>query len=466
MKRILSALLLLAGAPLHAANPETTPPTTAPATQEQTLGNGLKVIVREDHRAPVAVTQVWYKVGSSYEPGGLTGTSHVLEHMMFKGTARLKPNEFSRIIADNGGEENAFTGSDYTAYFQTLAADRLEVCFRLEADRMHNLRLDPAEFAKELEVVKEERRLRTEDQPQSALYELFNATAYLAHPYRNPVIGWDDDLAHLTVADVKDWYQRWYQPSNATLVVVGDVDPARVFSLARRYFGGLPGGTVTPPKRQMEPPQRGERRVELKAPAEVPYLIMGYRAPSATADAADWEPYALEVLAGVLDGGESARLASELRRGQEIAASAGAGYRAFQRAPGLFLLEGTPAQGRTVEQLEQALRAQIRAVAEKPVQADELERVKAQVVAAEVYQRDSVFYQAMRIGMLETIGLNWRVGDDYVRRIRAVTPEQVQQVALRYLGEDKLTVGVLRPQPGALPTRRPAASGGRHDIGN
>lgn len=466
MKRILSALLLLAGAPLYAASPDKTPSTSVADAQEQTLGNGLKVIVREDHRAPVAVTQVWYKVGSSYEPGGMTGTSHVLEHMMFKGTERLGPNEFSRIIADNGGEENAFTGSDYTAYFQTIAADRLEVCFRLEADRMRNLRLDPAEFAKELEVVKEERRLRTDDQPQSALYEQFNATAYLAHPYRNPVIGWADDLSQMTTADLRDWYQRWYQPSNATLVVVGDVDPARVFSLARRYFGGLPGGKVTPPKRQMEPPQHGQRRVELKAPAEVPYLIMGYHAPEATADAADWEPYALEVLAGVLDGGQSARLASRLRRGQEVAASVGAGYRSFQRAPGLFLLEGTPAQGHSVEELEQALRTQVQELGQTPVEPGELERVKAQVVAAEVYQRDSVFYQAMRIGLLETIGLHWRVGDDYVRRIRAVTPEQVQQVALRYLGEDKLTVGVLRPQPGGLPKRRPTVHGGRHDIGN
>ena len=465
MKRILSALLL-AGAPLYAATAATTAAVSAASeTQEQTLGNGMKVIVREDHRAPVVVTQVWYKVGSSYEPGGLTGASHVLEHMMFKGTARLKPNEFSRIIADNGGEENAFTGSDYTAYFQTLAADRLEVSLRLEADRMRNLRLDAGEFAKEIEVVKEERRLRTDDQPQGLLYEQFNATAFLAHPYRNPVIGWESDLATLSVADLKDWHRLWYQPSNATLVVVGDVEPARVFSLARRYFGGLPRGTVTPPKRQLEPLQRGERRVELKAPAEVPYLIMGYHGPAATGDAADWEPYALEVLAGVLDGGESARLASQVRRGQEIAASAGAGYRSFQRAPGLFLLEGTPAQGHSVEELEQALRAQIRTLTQQPVAADELDRVKAQVVAAEVYQRDSVFYQAMRIGLLETIGLGWRVGEDYVARIRAVTPEQVQQVALRYLGEDKLTVGVLRPQPGALPKRTNKVPGGRHDIG-
>ncbi|WP_372723173.1 M16 family metallopeptidase [Immundisolibacter sp.] len=452
MKRILCALLLLAGAPLHAA------------TLEQTLSNGLKVIVREDHRAPVVVTQVWYKVGSSYEPGGLTGASHVLEHMMFKGTTRLGPNEFSRIIAENGGEENAFTGSDYTAYFQTLAADRLEVSMRLEADRMRNLRLDAGEFAKELEVVKEERRLRTDDQPQSLLYEQFNATAYLAHPYRNPVIGWEDDLATLTVSDLKDWYQRWYQPSNATLVVVGDVDPKQVFSLARRYFGGLPGGRVTAPKRQTEPPQRGERRLELKAPAQVPYLIMGYHAPAADSDADHWEPYALEVLAGVLDGGESARLASRLRRGQEIAASVGAGYRAFSRAPGMFLLEATPAPGHSPLELEQALRAELRMLGETPVAEDELDRVKAQVVAAEVFQRDSVFYQAMQIGMLETIGIGWQVGEDYARRIRAVTATQVQQVALRYLGQDKLTVGILRPQAGALPSRRPAVSGGRHDV--
>ncbi len=461
MIRILGALLLA----LVSLRPALAAPDPA-ATHEQTLGNGLKVIVREDHRAPVVVTQVWYKVGSSYEPGGLTGASHVLEHMMFKGTERLAPNEFSRIIAENGGEENAFTGADYTAYFQTLAADRLEVSFRLEADRMRNLRLDGAEFAKEVEVVKEERRLRTDDNPQALLYEQFNAVAYLAHPYRNPVIGWEDDLDTLTVDDLKAWYARWYQPANATVVVVGDVEPQKVFALARRYFGGLSSDPVAPPKRQMEPPQRGQRRLELKAPAEVPYLLMGYHVPSATADAEVWEPYALEVLAGVLDGGNSARLARELQRGQEVAASVGAGYRTFQRAPGLFLLEGTPARGHTVEELEKALLEQIGILAREPVSAEELERVKAQVVAAEVFQRDSVFYQAMRIGLLETIGVGWRVGEEYVRRVRAVTAEQVQQVALRYLGEDKLTVGVLRPQPGALPPRRPAViPGGRHDIG-
>ena len=461
MIRILGALLLAA----VSLRPAVATPDPAD-THEQTLGNGLKVIVREDHRAPVVVTQVWYKVGSSYEPGGLTGASHVLEHMMFKGTERLAPNEFSRIIAENGGEENAFTGTDYTAYFQTLAADRLEVSFRLEADRMRNLRLDGAEFAKEIEVVKEERRLRTDDNPKALLYEQFNAVAYLAHPYRNPVIGWEDDLDTLTVDDLKTWYARWYQPANATVVVVGDVEPQKVFALARRHFGGLSGDPVPPPKRQMEPPQRGQRRLELKAPAEVPYLLMGYHVPSAPADAEAWEPYALEVLAGVLDGGNSARLARELQRGQEVAASVGAGYRAFQRAPGLFLLEGTPARGHTVEELEKALLEQIGTLAREPVSAEELERVKAQVVAADVFQRDSVFYQAMRIGLLETIGVGWRVGEDYVRRIRAVTAEQVQQVVLRYLGEDKLTVGVLRPQPGALPPRRPAViPGGRHDIG-
>ena len=419
------------------------------ATRSYRLDNGLKLIVREDHRSPVVVSQVWYKVGSSYEPGGLTGISHMLEHMMFKGTKRHPPGEFSRIISANGGRENAFTGRDYTAYFQQLEHSRLEVSFDLESDRMRNLSLPEAEFAKERQVVLEERRMRTDDNPEALSQELFNASAYLNSGYHHPVIGWRTDIEQYARADLVDWYRRWYRPDNATLVVVGDVDPEAVHALARRYFGPLEAPPTRPayhgPTREVE--QRGLRRSTIEAPAELPYLLLGYKVPVLHDEPGSWEPYALDVLAGILAGGDSSRLPSRVVRGQQIAASADAGYDLYAREQELLTLDGTPSQGHTLTELETALRAEIDALREHPVGEDELERIKAQVVASEVYQRDSVFYQAMKIGMLETVGLGWRVADEYVDRIRAVTPAQVQAVARKYLIDERLTITELHPLP-------------------
>jgi zinc protease len=455
MRRILLSLLLcLPALPLSAAE----------TVYERTLDNGLKVLVKPDRRAPILISQVWYKVGSSYEYGGITGVSHLLEHMMFKGTERLAPGEFSRIIAENGGEENAFTGRDYTAYFQSLANDRLEIAFEIEAERMRNLVLAPEEFAKELEVVKEERRTRTDDDPQSLAFERFNATAYVASPYRNPVIGWAGDLEQASVEDLRDWYRLWYAPNNATLVVAGDVDPEEVFRLAEKHFGPLKPERIRPPKMQPEPEQLGAKRLVVKAPAQEPYLLMGYKAPAAIdapeADAqAAWEPYALEVLASVLDGGSSARLERELVRGSQIASSAGVSYSAFDRLPGMFMLSGVPAKGQSVEQVEAALLAQIERVQTDLVDDTEMERVRNQLIAEKVYELDSLFYQAMILGQLETVGLGWELADTYVDRLAAVTPEQVRAVARKYLVPEKLTVGVLEPQPmdDATTARAPAA---------
>lgn len=452
-RRLLWALVLL---PLAAS--------AGPVT-EFTLDNGLQLIVKEDHRAPVVVSQVWYKVGSSYEHRGITGVSHVLEHMMFQGTEKHPAGEFSRIIAEHGGEENAFTGRDYTAYFQQLEASRLPISFELEADRMRNLRLLEEEFQKERKVVMEERRLRTEDNPRALTHETFMATAFLKGPYHHPVIGWMDDLEQLTLADLEQWYRRWYAPNNATVVVVGDVDPEKVRALAEKHFGPLPAAKRTPQApHHREQTQRGERRVTVRAPAKLPYLMLGYRAPALRTVDAPWKAYALEVLAGVLDGGESARLARELVRGRQVAASAGAGYGPFGRYDDLVTLSGVPAEGHDVAELEAALREQVERLREEPVAAEELERVKAQVAASEVYQRDSVFYQAMQIGMLETVGLDWEVGEDYAENIRAVTAEQVQAVAREYLRPERLTIAVLDPQPlddaGRTPRRGPV--GGDH----
>ena len=456
LSRTLACLLLAAPLSLQAASPK---------VSEFKLDNGLKLLVQEDHRAPVAVTQVWYKVGSSYEHGGITGISHMLEHMMFKGTKKHPPGEFSRIIAANGGSENAFTGEDYTAYFQTLEKSRLPISFELEADRMRSLKLLPDEFAKEQQVVLEERRLRTDDQPRAKLSEQFNAVAFSDSPYRNPVIGWPDDVSRLTVSDLSDWYQRWYAPNNATIVVVGDVKPDEVFKLAQKHFGPLKPSQLPALKPQAEIDQLGIRRITVKAPAKLPFLAMGYKTPVLHGAIDESEAYALEVAAGVLDGGNSARLESRLVRGQQIAASVGAGYDLYSRMPALFRIEGTPVQGKSVADLEKSLLEQVRLLRDEPVTTEELERVKAQVLANKVFERDSIFYQAMQLGTVETVGLNWKIVDEFVDKINAVTPQQVQQVAKKYLIEDRLSIGYLDPQPipeGQTAPEDRAPVGGNH----
>ncbi len=419
----------------------------APVVTEDRLANGLRILVQEDHRAPVVTSQVWYKVGSSDEPGGLTGISHMLEHMMFKGTKNLPAGKFSEIIAAHGGQENAFTSRDYTAYFQTLAKEHLDVAFRLEADRMRNLLLREEDFLKEVEVVKEERRMRTDDDPNARLYEQFQAMAYLNGGYHHPIIGWMSDLDRLKASDLRDWYRAHYAPNNATLVVVGDVKPAEVKRLAQKHFGALKPFKLEARERRNALEQAGERRMILRAQAKLPALLMGYRAPVLLDEVPAWEPYALEVLAGVLDGGQSARLQQKLVRESRLAGEVGAGYGADSRLSDLFMLSAVPSEGVGVAQLEQALRQEIARLRDAPVSADELARVKAQVIAAEVYGRDSVFYQAMRLGSYETVGLGYQRLDELVPGIEAVTAEQVQAVARKYLVDDRLTVGVLDPLP-------------------
>ena len=420
---------------------------------EYELKNGLKLLVKQDNRAPIVVTQVWYKVGSSYEHDGITGISHALEHMMFKGTKKYAPGEFSRIISENGGRDNAFTGPDYTAYFQTLEKSRLAISFELEADRMRNLKLLNEEFLKEIEVVKEERRWRTEDNPQSYLYEAAKAAAFQTSPYRFPVVGWMQDLENMKIDDLNSWYNKWYAPNNTTVVVVGDVDPNDVYALAYEHFGPLPAGEVIKLAEKEEVPQLGTKRITIKRPAELPSIMMMYKTPviKLSDDAArtdyDWEPYALEVLAGILDGGNSARIASRLIRGAEVAAGASASYQIASRLDNLFTISGTPADGKSIQELEVAFRNEISDLQTNLVSEQELKRVKAQVISSDVYEKDSVFYQAMIIGVLETIGLSWQLADEYVDKIKAVTSSQVLSVAKKFLVDERLTVADLHPLP-------------------
>ena len=433
----LIALLFLLVAPLAAqANPFS-----------HQLANGLTVIVKEDRRAPTAVHMVWYRVGSVDEPSGVTGVAHLLEHMMFKGTPSVGPGEFNRRVAAAGGRDNAFTSRDFTAYFQQTPKGQLEEMMRLEADRMRHLTLDANEFAQEIKVVMEERRMRTDDQPQALLYEQLNAVAFGAHPYRAPVIGWMNDLENMSVDDAREWYERWYVPNNAWVVVVGDVDHDEVFRLAEKYYGPLAPRALPKRKPQQEPQQLGIRRLTVKAPAELPVLMMAYKAPVIRDVEEDVDPYALEMLAAILDGHDAARFPKRLVKELRVAVSAGAGYDSTARGPGLFIVEGSPSEGRSVSELEAAFRAEIARIREHGVDAEELARARAQLIATETYKLDSMFAQAMEIGQLEAVGIPHRAIERIIEKLQAVSAQEVQAVARKYLEDDSLTVAVLDPQP-------------------
>jgi zinc protease len=427
-----------------------------------TLDNGMRVIVQEDRRAPVMVSQVWYRAGAMDEFNGTTGVAHVLEHMMFKGTRDVPPGEFSKRIAAAGGRENAFTSRDYTAYFQQMQKDRLELSMQLEADRMTNLVISDELFAKEIQVVMEERRLRTDDQPQSVVYERLMATAYQAHPYRRPIIGWMGDLQNMTAQDARDWYARWYSPNNATLVVAGDVESDEVIALARKHFGALPARALPERKPQDEPAQLGKKHIVVKAPAQLPYLLMAWQAPTLK----DWErdttPYALQILAGVLSGNDSARLQKSLVKTSQIAVNASAGYDAVTRGPGLFMIDATPAPGKSVAALEKAIRDELARIQRDGISEAELARVKAQVIAADVYQRDSLFYQAMQLGEYVSAGLPPEALLRRVEKLRAVTAAEVQAAARQWLQDDRLSVAELDPQTLKQKPKRAAVPGVRH----
>ncbi|MEN3290814.1 MAG: zinc protease [Burkholderiales bacterium] len=433
----------------------------AQSTQEFMLKNGMKVIVKEDHRAPTVAHMVWYKVGSVDEQNGTTGVAHALEHMMFKATAKLKSGEFSKRVAALGGRENAFTSKDYTAYFQQIEKSRLEKVMELEADRMANLRFSKDEFAKEIRVVMEERRWRTEDQPTALVYESLNASAFAAHPYHHPIVGWMSDLQSMTVQDVKNWYERWYGPNNATLVVSGDVDARQVYALAEKHFGKIPRKPLPLRKPQDEPAQRGVRRVTVKAPAENPYVALAFKVPTLRDVEKDQDVYALEVLAAVLDGYDNARLNAKLVRTDRVANTVGAGYSNIARGPVLFLLDGTPARGTTTEELEKLLRAEVARVAKEGVSEQELQRVKTQLIASQIYKRDSTFGQAMEIGVIEMTGISHTNIDRIIEKLKTVTAQQVQAVAQKYFGDDALTVATLVPLP-LSEKKAPPPAGMRH----
>jgi len=430
--------------------------------QSYTLDNGLKVLVKEDHRAPVAVTMIWYNVGSADEPGGLTGISHALEHIMFKGTTKYPLGVFSKTIAGIGGQENAFTSTDYTAYFEKIAAEHLPTSLALEADRMQHLLLDETEFNKEIKVIQEERRMRTDDNPQALTFERYLSAAHLISPYHHPVIGWMDDIQHLSIAELKTWYQRFYAPNNATLVVVGDVKPEDVYALAQQHFGAIPKSETIERKPQIEPPELGKKTITVKAPAEIPVIMHGYTVPtvkSANKEHAD-DPYTLEVIAAILDAGGSSRFSKNLIRGTQRASSIGTDYNLYARYPSLFTVYGTPSTQHTLDDLSQDIDTELKHLKTTRVTAAELKRVQTQLIAQKTFERDSGFGQAMELGMLETVGLGWKTTEQYEQHIRAVTPADIQAVANRYFDEDRLTEARLVPQKISQAMQQPAPQPG------
>ncbi len=428
------------------------------------MANGMKVIVKEDKRAPTVVHMVWYRAGSIDEVNGKTGVAHVLEHMMFKGTKNLKPGDFSKKVAEVGGRDNAFTSKDYTAYFQQIEKSHLPKMMALEAERLQHLRISEEEFKKEIQVVMEERRLRTDDQAQAILYEQLLANAFVNSPYRRPIIGWMDDLKNMTYRDAWQWYQDWYAPNNAILVVAGDVDAKEVFRLAEQYYGVVPSKKLPDRKPQEEIRQIGKKHITVKAPAENQQLMMAWKVPKLEAnDLENIEPYALAVLSGILDGYTNARLNKSMVKEQRLANSVDAYYEMSARGPQLFIIGASLSKQQQISVADQAIRKALSEIAQKGVKDSELKRVQAQIISSQIYKRDSVFAQAMEIGMTEIVGISWREKDQILERLQRVKSLDIQRVIQKYFIDDALTVAVLDPQPLAQSSQpRATIPGGRH----
>jgi zinc protease len=408
--------------------------------KEHRLENGLKVVIIEEHKAPVATFQVWYRTGAKDEPGGKSGLSHLLEHMMFKGTPTYGPSVFSNTVQKNGGTDNAYTTKDYTVYFELFSSDRIALSIDLEADRMRNLLLDPKEFLSERQVVMEERRLRYEDDPQSSLFEEVAAAAFKVHPYRRPVIGWMSDLGSIEPTDLHDYYKANYAPDNAVIIIAGDVNADEMLSKVRNAFGHIPPGLPKKSVVSVEPGQTGEKRVVLKKEAELPFIILAYHTPSFPHE----DSYALDILNVILSGGKSSRLYQSIVYEKKIALDVSADYGSFNRDPYLFYFYATVAPGKEIKEVKNALFEEIAKIQTMAPSAHEVQKAKNQIESSFIMGQDSIYLQAMKYGIFEMLG-DWRLIDTYLEGIRKVTPQAVMEVAGKYLKEDNLTEGILIP---------------------
>jgi zinc protease len=415
--------------------------------QTFTLGNGMEVVVVPNRRAPVVAHWVWYRVGTADSPVGKSGLPHFLEHLMFKGTERIPPGEFSKIVARHGGNDNAVTSYDFTAYFQMIAKDRLPLVMEMEADRMANLRLSDAEVYPERDVVLEERRQRVENEPASILGEQLAAAQWLHHPYRLPVIGWMHEIAGYTREDCERFYDRWYAPNNAVLIVVGDVDAEELRPLAEASYGRIPARGLAERDRVQEPPQHAERRIEMRDPrVRQPSLARSWLAPSLTTPGGEGgHAYPLEVLAQVLGNGGTSRLYKALVVEQGLAAGAGAYYRGTARDRTSFRIYASPRPGVDLDRLEAALDAEIARLLRDGVTEEEVARVKRRMLAETIYALDSLNGAAHVFGAALTAGLTVADVEAWPARIAAVTREQVDAAARHVLRPERSVLGRLAP---------------------
>ena len=407
-----------------------------------TLDNGLRVLLIEDARSPIVSFQVWYRVGSRNEHRGATGIAHFLEHLMFKGTPSHGPKQFARLVEQNGGQDNAFTSQDVTSYYVDIAADKLDLVIDLEADRMQNLLLDPKEINSERQVVIEERRTRTEDDPSGFLGEEVSSIAFKAHPYGVPIIGWMDDIKRITPDEIRAFYKTYYVPNNAIVAAVGAFRADDALEKIKRRFGRIPRGKVPPPMLAVEPLQNGERRVIVKKQAELPIVYMAWHVPNHRSD----DSVPLEVLSTILAGGRASRLYRDLVYQRQLALEAGGDNSYFSVDPNLFWFWATPMPGQTPEKLEAELSAHMERLKTEPVTDEELTRAKNQIEAAFVYQEDSIHQRASLLARFELIG-GYAMKDSFLAKVRAVSAADLTRVARAWFDPDKKSVGVLLPKP-------------------
>lgn len=440
---LVGAVLLVAAIPAEAAvyEPETF-----------TLSNGMQVVVVNNPRAPVVSHMVWYKVGAADEQPGKSGIAHYLEHLMFKGTSKLKPGEFSRTIARNGGRDNAFTSYDYTAYFENIARDRLELVMGMEADRMTGLKLTDEITLPERAVIQEERRQRTENDPSSRLYEQLNSLLFVHHPYGTPIIGWMHEVQALTTQDALDFYKRHYAPNNAVLVVAGDITAKELKPLAEKTYGKLKPVKDLPPRvRVTEPPTEGARRISLTdAQVRQPSWMRLWKAPSYSEGEAQ-HAYALQVLENIMSGGATSRLYKALVVDQRVAAGASLWYQPTALNLGTLGLSATPAPGKEVAAVETAMEAEIARLLKDGVTADEVARAKVRLKRDAIFARDSLQGPAYAFGLALTTGQSVADVEAWPERIEAVTVEQVNAAARAVLSADNHVTGILLPDPDAPP---------------
>ncbi|MDP3939050.1 MAG: pitrilysin family protein [Deltaproteobacteria bacterium] len=448
------AAALLAAPPVAARGG---PPRYQDMVREEMLPNGLRVLLLEDHRAPIVSFQVWYRVGSRDEKLGKTGLAHLLEHMMFKGTPRFGPKTFSQTIGRSGGDDNAFTSRDATVYFENIASENIEVAVELEADRMAHLLLDSKAFLSERDVVTEERRLRTEDDPGSELAEQLNAAAFTAHPYMNPVIGWMGDVRRLDPEDARAFYKKYYRPSNATVIAVGDFDSKKMISLLKKHFGPLPQLPAPERPEYSEPEQQGARRVVLRRTAQLPIVYLSYHAPRL----GDPDFAALDVLDGILSGGRSARLLQAMVFESGLATAASSSYDGLSIDPSNFLLYAQVFPGKTIPDVERALRAEMAKILDSEISASEIGKARTQIEASWFRAQDSMFYRGMLLGEFETTG-SWRDIDDYIPAVRKVKASDIRRAAGRVFTENNETAAYLEPTaPVSGGTAEPHSGGAR-----